>query len=391
MNKILNIDEKNFEEIVENSNGWVVVNFAFSNTFPCEKARNAMKDFGEENTQVVLGEFDITDPPSKNLAIISKYDIRAVPTTVIFHNGKEIAKEMGIKTKSQINEFIKENVKNGNNTNNKKEEKEFIQDVEKLRCHFNSYQTLARETSYEQMAEFLKDFNKHFEDYYHLSFNNAQKNVKPVLHWLIDVFGDSQHLGKTDFDVSRIIMSRPKPLVFIDRCLSNLKSQNHFLRFQNNDFSNLKHNDINLQDSFLIEPNFKNSSIRNLNFSNSLIMSPDFNNDSIFKCSDLQGADFSGSMILSGEFKNCSFRGVNFSNATFIGCSFTDVYFGKSTFLETNMTDVNINNCFFEGATFSKGKYHKIAIKGTEFKKVDLRGSPMKKIVEEKDMVSFMK
>ena len=273
--------------------------------------------------------------------------------------------------------------------NKTSEEIEFIEDVEKLRHCFASIESLKKEQSHDKTSKFLVELIKYLDSSQIKVFNDIEKNVIPILCWLFEVFDNEKYVGERDHSINQIKQRRSLPYIFIDRCLENLKSRNHLLRFKNSDFSNLKFNDINLQDSILIRPNFKNSRIKDLNFSNSIIVSPDFKNYGFFKRSDFSGSNFSGSIIFSGEFEKCNFRDINFTNTVFVGCNFSNVSFKESKFYNTKMIGVNLIDCDFEGAYFSQGEYAGVKIKYAEFKNADLVGSPMKEILEEQDLVSF--
>jgi thioredoxin 1 len=76
----------NFETII-NSNNLVLVDFYATWCGPCQALAPVLKDVKSElGTQVSIVKMDV----DKNQALASQYQVRGVPTLLLFKNGKQI-------------------------------------------------------------------------------------------------------------------------------------------------------------------------------------------------------------------------------------------------------------------------------------------------------------
>ena len=118
MSNIINIDGKNFKTKVEKLQGWMVMTFYQNGTDNCndtiaamDNVSAAMDPFYVDNKKIVFGKFYVTDPNSKDEKIISKLNVGVLPCIIIFYNGKEKARVVGVKNEKEIKQLIKENMK----------------------------------------------------------------------------------------------------------------------------------------------------------------------------------------------------------------------------------------------------------------------------------------
>ncbi|MFI4846993.1 MAG: thioredoxin [Candidatus Makana argininalis] len=106
-NKIINLTDKNFEKKVLNFKKKIVVDFWSEFCGPCKIMEPLLKQIADEfKNKITFSKFNIEE----NLSIPKKYDIRSIPTILIFNNGKLIATKVGLMSKSILKKFISENI-----------------------------------------------------------------------------------------------------------------------------------------------------------------------------------------------------------------------------------------------------------------------------------------
>ena len=69
---------------------------------PCERVRPIVKELNREQTQVLFQTIDADD----NLDLVSKFNVRSVPTFIYFEEGIEQRRITGAQTKEQLENFI---------------------------------------------------------------------------------------------------------------------------------------------------------------------------------------------------------------------------------------------------------------------------------------------
>ncbi len=103
MSKLINKEE--FSNLVENANdSLVVVDFFASWCGPCRMISPILEEVCEENN-VTMYKVD-TDEEGE---LAQKNGVLALPTVILFKNGKEIDKFVGFKPKEEIEEIINKN------------------------------------------------------------------------------------------------------------------------------------------------------------------------------------------------------------------------------------------------------------------------------------------
>ena len=102
--KIRVLSDKNFQNQIKN--GIFLVDFWASWCVPCKMMAPVLNDVAEELTgNAYVGKLDV----EANRASASKYNIRNIPTMILYRNGKEIDRFVGAKSKDfllkQINKL----------------------------------------------------------------------------------------------------------------------------------------------------------------------------------------------------------------------------------------------------------------------------------------------
>lgn len=100
--KILN--DKNFQHQIKN--GTILVDFWASWCLPCRMMAPVLNDVaGELHENEYVGKVDIEQFQS----IAAKYNIRNIPTMILFRNGKEVNRFVGVKDKKFLLHEIRVN------------------------------------------------------------------------------------------------------------------------------------------------------------------------------------------------------------------------------------------------------------------------------------------
>jgi thioredoxin 1 len=101
--KILNTDS--FDKYI--SKGVVVVDFWATWCAPCRVQGPILDDLSKEMKKVKFGKLDV----DKNRQIAMRYGIRAIPTLIIFKDGKVAQKVVGLHQKEDLKKIISEHLK----------------------------------------------------------------------------------------------------------------------------------------------------------------------------------------------------------------------------------------------------------------------------------------
>ena len=99
---IKNVNEKEFyNEIKE---GKTLVDFYANWCGPCKMLSPIIHELSEEVTDIKFLKVDIDEESE----LAEKYDVMSIPTIILFENGVEVKKNIGLISKSELEKFIKE-------------------------------------------------------------------------------------------------------------------------------------------------------------------------------------------------------------------------------------------------------------------------------------------
>lgn len=97
--KILN--EKEFEQFVDNSQGLVLVDFFATWCGPCRMLAPILEDLSQEiDTPIYKVDVDECENLSRRFGILS------IPTMIFFKNGNQLEKITGLRTKQEIKQML---------------------------------------------------------------------------------------------------------------------------------------------------------------------------------------------------------------------------------------------------------------------------------------------
>ena len=100
---IIEGNEKNFEKEVLKTKGKVFVDFYATWCGPCKMVGPFIEELSEEIDDVKFVSVD-TD---EEYELAEEYGIISIPSVLLFKNGKEIKRHVGIITKEELEEFIR--------------------------------------------------------------------------------------------------------------------------------------------------------------------------------------------------------------------------------------------------------------------------------------------
>ena len=102
------VTDENFETEVIKSQKPTIVDFWAEWCGPCKSIAPALEEISEEmKSEIVIAKLNVDENP----ATAQEYNIRSIPALMIFKGGEVKAEMMGALPKSQLENWIKENIK----------------------------------------------------------------------------------------------------------------------------------------------------------------------------------------------------------------------------------------------------------------------------------------
>ena len=95
---VLKITNENFENEVLNSDKTTIVDFYADWCGPCKMMSPIIDKIAEENTDIKVGKLNVDN--AQDIAV--KYNVMSIPTIVVFKNGIEYKRFIGVTSKSAI-------------------------------------------------------------------------------------------------------------------------------------------------------------------------------------------------------------------------------------------------------------------------------------------------
>lgn len=106
-NAIIQVSDTSFEDDVLNAEGPVLVDFWAAWCGPCKMIAPVLEELSQDYaSQIKICKMDV----DANKQTPAKFNIRGIPTLMIFKNGKAESTKVGALSKAQLKEFIDTNV-----------------------------------------------------------------------------------------------------------------------------------------------------------------------------------------------------------------------------------------------------------------------------------------
>lgn len=104
-NKIINFSDETFKIEIEKDEKLILVDFWADWCNPCKIISNILDDiFNEYSSKIIIGKLNIDK--SNKTAIL--YNIKSIPTLILFKNKKILNKHIGLISKKKLKDFLNE-------------------------------------------------------------------------------------------------------------------------------------------------------------------------------------------------------------------------------------------------------------------------------------------
>ncbi|POP51307.1 thioredoxin [Zhongshania marina] len=107
MSLIQQLQEQNFNETVSNTKGPVLVDFWAEWCGPCKMMNPVLENLaGELDGSVAIAKLNVDESPD----IAQRYNVRGIPTLLLFNNGELVAQRTGAASQQQVKAFIEQSL-----------------------------------------------------------------------------------------------------------------------------------------------------------------------------------------------------------------------------------------------------------------------------------------
>ena len=103
----LKISDETFEEDVINKNNPVLVDFWAEWCGPCKQIAPILEEISTEfSEKVTIAKLDVDENPETP----SRYQIRGIPTMILFNNGSIVDTKVGAASKKDLTDWINQHI-----------------------------------------------------------------------------------------------------------------------------------------------------------------------------------------------------------------------------------------------------------------------------------------
>ena len=103
----IKISDETFEENVIKNSKPIIIDFWAEWCGPCKQIGPILEEISDEyNDKIIIGKMDVDENPETP----GKYQIRGIPTMLLFNKGELIDTKVGISSKADLKEWIDKNI-----------------------------------------------------------------------------------------------------------------------------------------------------------------------------------------------------------------------------------------------------------------------------------------
>jgi len=104
---VVTLTTANFDETIRSANTPVLVDFWAEWCGPCKMIAPILDEIAKDmQGKVTVAKLNVDE----DSAVAQRFNIRGIPTLILFKDGKEVAQQVGAVSKSQLLKFLQQNV-----------------------------------------------------------------------------------------------------------------------------------------------------------------------------------------------------------------------------------------------------------------------------------------
>ena len=99
---VLTLDQTNFDKIISETNGYVMVDFWAEWCGPCRMLSPVVDEIAQARPDVTVGKVNVDENPD----LASRYQIMAIPAVLVFKDGALGANSVGVKPRAALESLL---------------------------------------------------------------------------------------------------------------------------------------------------------------------------------------------------------------------------------------------------------------------------------------------